>query len=177
MTVRFQHRSTVARSNMMPKTSEGHEPSPITGLPSPAATLAGTAPTGPKVPRIRRAQTPGMRRSAGFGRLRILPPDAPVTRSGGPLKASAGHGPERPQGPRKRGSRPGADRGSARPPERRLPSTPARRRVIRSHSSAEMNKSSDRTSMHKLELITHHIFSLLRDRYRSFSSFWWGTER
>jgi len=39
------------------------------------------------------------------GRPWILPPDALVTRSGGPLEASAGRGPERRQGPRKRTAR------------------------------------------------------------------------
>jgi hypothetical protein len=39
------------------------------------------------------------------GRLWILPPDALATRSGGPLEASAGHGPERRQGSRKRTAR------------------------------------------------------------------------
>ena len=39
------------------------------------------------------------------GRLWILPPDALVIRSGGPLEASAGHGPERRQGLRKRTAR------------------------------------------------------------------------
>jgi len=39
------------------------------------------------------------------GRLWILPPDAPAIQPGGPLEASAGHGPERRQGPRMRTAR------------------------------------------------------------------------
>jgi hypothetical protein len=39
------------------------------------------------------------------GRLWILPPDALVIQPGDPLEASAGHGPERRQGPRKRTAR------------------------------------------------------------------------
>jgi hypothetical protein len=86
----------------MSRASDGHEPSPVTGLPSTAATLAG--PSGPGC-RYRGRDGPNAGHAPQCrmrGRPWILPPDALVIQSGGPLGASAGHGPERCQGPRKR---------------------------------------------------------------------------